>query len=77
MRQGRLRFPSGFSIVCSYEFDSSRGGRLVVHEALYRHLPYEAELTLVAADGEEHVIRVSQEAGPRRARFELVDETRG
>ena len=73
MQQGRLRLPSGFSILCSYEFDSEEQGLLDLPSALYAALPKVSEATLVAADGHEESIRISLGAQPAVASFEILE----
>jgi hypothetical protein len=73
MRQGRLRLPNGFSILCNYQFESERHGHLNLAPALHSSLPATSDATLTDADGREQKIRVMLGPGPSAATFEVAE----
>lgn len=56
-------------MLCSYQFESERGGRLQLGVALYNSLPHTSYAALTPTDGEPQRIRIILEPRAGEATF--------
>lgn len=59
-------------MLCSYQFDSERSGRLQLGLALYNSLPHTSYASLTPTDGEPQRVRIILDPSAGEATFELV-----